>query len=151
MFCNQILSSSHSVDHSCLIYDRKLRDGPGDSMYGLEVCKSLHLPDNFLKRAHCLRTKYNDSKKNILDQSTSHFNAKKIKGECELCGNKGSEVHHLQHQQEANHDNSYIKSFHKNHKANLMTVCEKCHDKFHENNQQHRRVKTTNGYKISTI
>ena len=32
-----------------LIYDRKLKDGPGNSMYGLEVCKSLNLSPNFLQ------------------------------------------------------------------------------------------------------
>ena len=32
-----------------LVYDRKLKDGPGQSMYGLEVCKSLHLPYEFLE------------------------------------------------------------------------------------------------------
>ena len=149
--CMKHMAVTYDEKEDVLIYDRKLRDGPGDSMYGLEVCKSLHLPDAFLKRAHYLRTKYNDSQKNILHQKTSHFNTKKIKGNCEVCGNKGAEVHHLQHQQEANADNAYITSFHKNHKANLMTVCEKCHDKFHEDNKQHKRVKTTNGYKISTI
>ena len=35
-----------------LIYDRKLKLGPGDNMYGLEVCKSLNLPETFLTRAH---------------------------------------------------------------------------------------------------
>ena len=34
-----------------LVYDRKLKDGPGDSMYGLEVCKALDLPSSFLERA----------------------------------------------------------------------------------------------------
>ena len=42
-----------------LVYDRKLKLGPGDNMYGLEVCKSLNLPDEFLKRAHSIRIKYN--------------------------------------------------------------------------------------------
>ena len=149
--CMKHMAVTYDEKEDVLIYDRKLRDGPGDSMYGLEVCKSLHLPDDFLKRAHYLRTKYNNSQRNILRQKTCHFNAKKLKGNCELCGNKGSEVHHLQHQQEASKDNSYIKSFHKNHKANLMTVCEKCHNKFHDSNKQHIRVKTSKGYKISAI
>ena len=42
-----------------LIYNRKLKDGPGDSMYGLEVCKALNLSKDFLERAHEIRTKYN--------------------------------------------------------------------------------------------
>jgi len=37
-------------EHDCLVYDRVMRDGPGNNMYGLEVCKSLHLPTAFWTR-----------------------------------------------------------------------------------------------------
>lgn len=77
--CMKHMAVTYDEKEDVLIYDRRLRDGPGDSMYGLEVCKSLHLPDDFLKRAHYLRTKYNDSQKNILQQKISHFNTKKLK------------------------------------------------------------------------
>jgi 5-methylcytosine-specific restriction endonuclease McrA len=65
----------------------------------------------------------------------------------------GAEVHHLQHQSEANQDNIIRGSapFHKNHLANLMTLCEKCHDKIHKTKKQHKKVKTTKGIKIQTI
>jgi hypothetical protein len=45
----------------------------------------------------------------------------------------------------------FIGTFHKNHKANLMAVCKKCHDKFTRNDTVHRRVKTTQGYKTVEI
>jgi DNA mismatch repair protein MutS len=131
--------------HDVLIYDRKLRDGAGPSMYGLEVCKSLHLPDDFLKMANDIRLKYRDKKQTgDLNFKPSHFNAHKIKGICELCKqNLGEEVHHLQHQKEADEAN-FIQHFHKNHPANLMTVCELCHLKMHETGgQQFKRVLTT--------
>ena len=38
--------------------------------------------------------------------------------------------------------------FHKNHLANLISVCEKCHDKLHKNNTVLKKKKTTKGYKI---
>ena len=41
-----------------LIYDRKLKNGPGEAMYGLEVCKSLDLPDDFIDNAYLIRNKY---------------------------------------------------------------------------------------------
>ena len=63
-----------------LQYDRKLKDGPGDSMYGLEVCKSLSLPLDFLELAHSIRNKYNPNTQSILSLKTSHFNNKKIMG-----------------------------------------------------------------------
>ena len=134
-----------------LIYDRKLKLGPGDNMYGLEVCKSLNLPSEFLSRAHTIRMKYDPKKKNILDEKKSHFNSKKIKGLCEICGEKrGTEVHHLKHQSNAN-SNDFIDYFHKNHIANLVNICEDCHNKIHKDNIQHKKVKTTNGYKIKQL
>ena len=161
-----------------LIYDRKLKDGPGENMYGLEVCKALKLPDDFLKRAHEIRMKYypEDKNTNSTNFKSSRYNSKKIKGMCELCHKKmGEEVHHLQHQKYAD-DNQYINSFHKNHPANLMTVCEDCHDSFHHNSHdlmkdenkvpqsvivnkkdarkseyQYKRVKTSDGYEIMKL
>ena len=138
-----------------LVYDRKLRDGPGDNMYGLEVCRSLNLPEDFLTMAHNIRAKYNSESASILSLKTSHFNSKKLMGMCEMCNeNMSVEVHHLQHQSYANEDgiiNQVSKGgsiFHKNHMANLMSVCETCHDKFHKDKDKdsevmHKKVKTS--------
>jgi DNA mismatch repair protein MutS len=133
-----------------LTYDRKLKDGPGDSMYGLEVCKSLNLDPDFLLRAHDIRNKHNSETSGLLLQSTSRYSAKKLKGGlCEICrSTPAMEIHHLAHQADAREDNQYIETFHKNHPANLMNICEKCHDNIHESDTQHRRVKTTAGYAI---
>lgn len=134
-----------------LIYDRKLKNGPGESMYGLEVCKALDLPDDFLNRAHELRSKYNKENSNILSMKSSRYNSKKIKGLCEICKiNKGEEVHHLQFQNRA--VNNYIDNeFHKNHIANLINICGSCHDKIHKEDLQHKVVKTSEGYEICSI
>ena len=75
-------------ERECLVYDRKLRDGPGDNMYGLEVCKSLHLPDDFLELAHTIRIKYHPEGGSILSLKSSHFNSKKLMGLCEVCKKK---------------------------------------------------------------
>ena len=128
------MSITYDTAKDVLIYDRKLADGPGDSMYGLEVCKSLHLPSQFLINAHELRNKYNKKGKSMLDYETSRYNSKKlIGGTCELCDkNLASEVHHLQYQEDSNH-NGYIKdNFHKNHVANLINICPSCHDELHK-------------------
>ena len=146
------MAVTYSPEDDVLMYDRKLREGPGESMYGLEVCKSLHLPTDFLQRAHDIRMKYNPKTRNTLSMVASHYNAQKLKGMCELCKvNEAVEVHHLQHQKEANDGNSYISSFHKNHKANLINVCDSCHDGIHKSDKQHRVTKTTNGYEITDI
>ena len=110
-----------------LVYDRKLKDGPGESMYGLEVCKALHLPFAFLENANALRNKYNPKTGSILEWKQSRYNSQKLRGVCEECNKEFStEVHHVAHQADAN-DNGYIGSFHKNSLANLRSLCEACH------------------------
>jgi DNA mismatch repair protein MutS len=144
------MSVIYDREMDVLIYDRKLKHGPGNNMYGLEVCKSLSLPDEFLNMANEIRMKYHPKSQSLLDHTTSHFNAKHIKGMCQKCGkDMASEVHHLQHQKNAN-DKGIIKQedghvFHKNHPANLLSVCEKCHDELHHSGKQHKVVKTTKG------
>lgn len=112
-----------------LVYDRLLRDGPGDNMYGLEVCKSLHMPADFMEAAFQLRNKYFPVTSGILTQPVSHYNASKIRGLCEKCGTKMStEVHHILEQHKADKD-GFIEgtAIKKNHKANLVALCEACH------------------------
>ena len=137
-----------------LVYDRKLQDGAGESMYGLEVCKSLHLPDEFLEYANQIRVKYRGvniqtpTSSIIDDSSLSRYNAAKLRRVCELCEQKrGTEIHHLQHQECAD-DNNYIGHIHKNHPANLAALCEECHQKIHKTGEQHIKVKTGKGVKI---
>ncbi len=145
----------YDKEKDVLVYDRKLRDGPGNNLYGLEVCKSLSLPNDFLEAAYNIRMKYNPESSSLLSLKTSHYNSKKIVSLCEKCGkNMGTEVHHLQHQNDAN-DDGIIQSadnvFHKNKLANLMTLCESCHTDFHKKDVKHKRVKTTKGVQIREI
>ena len=112
-----------------LVYDRLLRDGPGDNMYGLEVCKSLHMPTDFMDMAFELRNKYFPVNSGILSMPVTHYNANKIRGMCEKCGQKMStEIHHKLEQHRADKD-GYIANtaIRKNHKANLVALCEACH------------------------
>ena len=83
-------------------------------------------------------------------------NAKRNQQNSEKCGkNTGTEVHHLQHQAEAD-KSGVIKNgdavFHKNNLANLMTLCDTCHDEEHKVSKKgSKRVKTTKGNKINNI
>ena len=139
------LEVTYNKEKDILVYDRKLKDGPGFSMYGLEVCRSLHLPEDFLKYANEIRLKYRNNEQSILSAKPSKYNAKKIRNICEMCNNEmGTEIHHLQHQKNADEFN-FIGHFHKNHVANLISICEKCHDTVHLNGEQHRKVMTSTG------
>jgi DNA mismatch repair protein MutS len=149
------MSVIYDKENDELVYDRKLKDGPGNNMYGLEVCKSLGLPQDFLDDAYEIRMKYHPENASILSLKTSHYNSKKVVGMCEKCGkNPGQEVHHLQYQKDANDDGIIFNSdgiFHKNNLANLMTLCEKCHDKIHKKDVKLKKVKTTKGIKLQDI
>jgi DNA mismatch repair protein MutS len=138
-----------------LVYDRKLKDGPGNSMYGLEVCKSLNLPQDFLDAAYEIRMKYHPEVASVLSLKTSRYNSKKIVGMCEKCKeNVGKEVHHLQYQKDADTNGIIINTddiLHKNTLANLLTLCETCHDEIHKKNTKLKKVKTTKGTELQEI
>ena len=124
------MAVKYDRENDVLLYERKLADGPGNRMYGLEVCKSLHLSADFLEKAFELRGKYFGCKSEFT-HPVSKYNARKIRGICEICGEKmGEETHHLSQQKDANAD-GFIGSFHKNHPANLASVCEDCHRELH--------------------
>jgi DNA mismatch repair protein MutS len=144
----------YDKENDTLVYDRKLRDGPGNNMYGLEVCKSLNLPTEFLDNAYQIRMKYNPETASMLSLKSSSYNAKKIVSICEKCNkNLGKEVHHLNYQADAD-ENGIISSkdstFHKNNLGNLITLCEKCHDDIHKKNERLKKIKTTRGLQLKT-
>jgi DNA mismatch repair protein MutS len=123
------MSVYYDREHDCLVYDRILKDGAGDKMYGLEVAKSLHLPDDFIEMAYAIRTKYFPVGGELSGVAT-RYNAKKIRSVCELCGEMATETHHILEQ--ANADaRGYVDGIHKNHPANLVGLCERCHDLQH--------------------
>jgi DNA mismatch repair protein MutS len=143
------MSVIYDLALDALIYDRRLCDGPGNRMYGLEVCKSLHLDDAFLEKAYQIRQKY--FSKSELSFASSPYNKDKIRGMCELCNDTlGEEIHHLDPQKNAD-INGFIGTFHKDHVANLMTVCSKCHDKIHSSKKTVIRKKSTKGYVNLTV
>jgi len=145
----------YDKERQTLIYDRKMKDGPGNSMYGLEVCKSLNLPQDFLDNAYEIRMKYHPESRSILSLKTSQYNSQKVVNLCEKCEkNPGKEVHHLQYQQNANVVGIILSAdsvFHKNNLANLMTLCESCHNEIHKKETKLKRVKTTKGTQFKEI
>ena len=149
------MSVHYDADIDALVYDRLLKIGSGTRMYGLEVCKSLYLGNDFLDKAYEIRNKYHPTTNGELSFGTSHFNQKKVVGFCEICKSElAEEVHHLSPQKDAD-KNGFIKTkegvFHKNHKGNLASVCSKCHDKIHSDEKYTlekiiKKKKTTKGY-----
>jgi DNA mismatch repair protein MutS len=119
-----------------LIYDRKLKDGVGITSYGLTVCQSMNLPTEFLDNAFEIRNRHYPENGGFLTFAQSKYNTKKLIGVCEKCRVEiSTEIHHIEPQRKAN-ELGVIKTkdgqlFHKNHPANLASLCEKCHKKEH--------------------
>lgn len=112
-------------------FDRVLRDGSGDTNYGIEIANYLDIQSDFIKMCHNFRNRFIGKNLNILENKRSRYNTKVIVDSCSLCGdNKDLHTHHIREQNEANED-GMIEHFHKNKKFNLLVVCEKCHQKIH--------------------
>ena len=118
-------------ENECLVYDRKLKEGSGTRMYGLEVCKNMYLSKEFMDDAYSIRNNYFPEQKGVLSGKRSRYNSKKIVHMCEICKHEPAiETHHINQQKDAS-ENGYINSFHKNHPANLKALCESCHTRIH--------------------
>lgn len=145
------MSVQYDVENDCLIYDRILRNGSGNNNYGLEVCKSLQLPTEFLDEALILRNKLFVNETNVSNLKKSKYNSNKKFDMCEICKIKPSnDIHHLQYQKYAD-ENGFIDGFHRNHLANLSSICNDCHTLIHSKNTQFRKTKTTKGYSLQNI
>ncbi len=141
------LEVRYDAEADALVYDRRLMDGPGDSIYGLEVCKSLKMPQSFLDRAYAVRAELLPEGRSVLGAKTSRYSSKKVKGECELCGVPGEHVHHLVHQADAD-DERMVDHVRVDAAANLINVCEPCHSRLHvdgESAVRYRKARTVDG------
>jgi len=107
-----------------LIYDRKLKEGPGPSIYGITVCEALGLSNEFVSLAKSIQKKLENNGSNT---KTSHYNCDVIMDKCRICSNPAEETHHIKEQCFAD-ENNMIDHHHKNNKHNLVPLCKKCHD-----------------------
>lgn len=132
--------------HDMLVFDRTLQPGSGSSVYGLEFAQSLHMDDAFLRDAMQIRKHLADDF-DQLELLTKHvrsgYHKEVLLSTCSICKNKAKETHHIAPQELADaHGN--IGHFHKNHKANLLPICDTCHDEIH-----HGRLKVK-GYQMTS-
>ncbi len=117
-----------------LIYNRVLQLGMGDSLYGLEFAKSLHIDSQFLSTAQTIRdalVSQTSELTTLQKQKRSRYNKKLFVNKCALCNEAVDDIHHIHQQKEAD-DNGNIKHFHKNHKYNLIPLCKMHHNMVHE-------------------
>ena len=110
-----------------LLYDRRLAPGAGSALYGLEVCKALDLPSEYLDRATVLR-------KMLAGWSTPHtssYSSGAVIATCAVCekGTGGLEAHHVRPQ--ADGVAAAAEGFDLDAAGNLVCLCSACHDDHH--------------------
>jgi len=128
------LAVSYDEKEDKLIYNRKLALGSGSSLYGLEFAKSLHMDEEFIKKAYEIREDISGQKselKLLKKRKKSKYNKDILLSKCALCDESVDDVHHITPQNQANkHGN--INHFHKDHKYNLIPLCKKHHKMVHD-------------------
>ena len=124
------LSVNYDPVDNLIIYDRILKEGSGDTLYGLEVCKSLDLDPVFMLTANKIRKKLLDMSENIVHNRKSIYNAIILKDVCYICKKRADDIHHIEHQANAD-ENNMINHYHKNSAFNLVALCKTCHNNTH--------------------
>lgn len=127
----QVKHISVKIENDKIIFERKLKDGSGESIYGLEVLKSIIDDPEFIENSFKLRNKLINNKPELVSTNRSRYNKKKIMDNCEICGNSENlETHHLNEQKNCD-INGFVndKHFHKNEIYNLVCLCYSCHKK----------------------
>lgn len=145
---NNDLSIMHlhiEMENGKIIYDRMLKPGGGSKIYGLEVCRFLKMNDRFLENANIIRKKIQEIPVNFVEPKLSKYNSDVYVSSCSLCGDIATETHHIKQQKDAD-ENGYVGDIHKDAKANLVVLCEKCHLCAHHGKQKLvRTVMTSEG------
>lgn len=126
-----------------IIYERKIKEGKGLSTYGIEVCKSLDLPSEFMKTAEMVRKQIQGYGNLLVSVERSRYNNELFMSECKICHAPAKDTHHIMYQCQSDTD-GYFETFHKNNINNLIALCKSCHDK------EHNGMIKIKGYKQSS-
>jgi len=128
------LGIKYDESNDSLIYNRVLQLGMGDSLYGLEFAKSLHMDKEFLTMAQTIRENLNhggSEMKKLRKQKRSKYHKDLYLSKCALCEESVEDVHHIAEQHDAS-DSGHIDHYHKNHKYNLIPLCKHHHKLVHD-------------------
>jgi DNA mismatch repair protein MutS len=137
-----------------LVYHRILREGSGSSLYGLEVAKAMRIPVDILEDA--IRFRKSLAGETELSESVgSSWNSNLVRIKCEICGlseSRDLEVHHIKERNLASKSGHLNDGTNVHSKANLVVLCQVCHDKTHEGSiELSPLIQTSDGMERSII
>ena len=128
-----------------LIYERKLKPGPGPSQYGIEVIGHIINDKKFYNSALKYRKLINWEPPSRSKSSSltvfrpSKYNAQVFIDLCEICGAPAEAIHHIQPKK--------LCSKGLNRRSNLVPVCSSCHLDIHRDKISILGWKRTPGHK----
>lgn len=132
-----------SVKKGVMEFDRKLEEGSGESIYGIEIAQSLGLKQEIIKRAYKIRKKMLKEPTQLLSTKKSRYNSKVYMDKCAVCKSREDlHTHHILFQKDAN-EQGLIGVVPKNAKYNLVVLCEGCHQAVHNDKLVVRGYKET--------
>ena len=129
---------SVTYDEGKIVYERKLKDGAGNDIYGLEIAKYILNDDDFYKDAYKTRCKILNKSMNLLETDKSNYNKNLYVDACTICGKKKTEIqlhtHHINEQHEFNKMKLKDNYLQRDELDNLVVLCEKHHEQIHHGN-----------------
>ncbi len=152
------LTVDYDKEKDELIFDRKLKPGPGEAVYGYIVAKYIIQDDDFMSLVQSIKNEQTDTPDKLVATKTSKYNSKVYVTKCQVCGkkNKGKknmgffDTHHINNQKDCK-DGFVVSKPHlpMNNKSNLVILCKECHyDVHHDKLEINGYIDTSNGRKL---
>lgn len=150
------LSVDYDSKSDILIYDRTLKEGSGDKVYGILVAKYIIDNKEFIEDTLNIKNELTHSFASMISGKKSRYNSDLYVYKCEKCGKteqegaKFLETHHINFQSKCKDGFSIEKPHLKmNSVANLTVICEECHDALHKNEIKiEKKISTSKGKKL---
>jgi DNA mismatch repair protein MutS len=137
-------------EDNTIVYSRKLTKGKSNDLYGILVAENLINNLSFIERAKKISNNLLEQKNTVLQTKKSRYNSGLYVDECIFCKKTNKlETHHINYQKDC--DDYLVKDkphIAKNHLANLIVICDKCHDNIHAENKKITKVDTSKGISI---
>ena len=129
------LTVEYDKEKDMLIYDRILKEGSGENVYGITVARFIIDDPEFIALAQEIKNELLDVPNNVLKQKSSKYNSDVYVDKCQLCGKQFMDdndhvsyldTHHIIEQNNCD-DNDFVKIKGKNHikknqKSNLVVL-----------------------------
>jgi len=133
------LKVEYDVKNDKLIYNRCLTEGAGEKVYGITVARHIIHDIDFIDTAMTIKNKLLKQYDSIMPNKTSKYNREMYVHECHVCKKQNEvchisplETHHINYQMDCKDGFSKNKPhIGTNQQANLIVLCNECHDKIH--------------------